>query len=549
MMRQSETQLDDRETRRGFGTTPLAGANLLVHGGRIFPEADSDEWVPAMLVTDGSVRGLGPLDLMRDRAGTTHAEVDLRGRTVLPGFIDAHTHVEGTAISRRTWLDVRGLDPVAACERIADAAALLPPGEWVRAQGTFLQPLPSREQLDRSVPDRPVIMRESAHRLQANSEALRLAGLDRSAPPVGAGVVIHVDDAGVPTGLVEEALHLFPAPTLSDATLEEFLCTELRESFARRGVTTIYEIPVSFQGIDAFLRLAEAGRLPTRITLTPFIKNSGIPSLPRMEDWQRDDFGDQVESDLIATGGVKIILDGDNEQAFDSKFFNRRPRQWGAVTRTLGDLREEIAWAIQHDAQVLVHAIGDLAQEMMLEAVDQAQRRAGMPRLPIRLEHAANLELSDSILERMMQVNVIPVPTASFIATDDGSGLYAFRTLLDAGMRPPGNSDTLGSIALAPSPWFGIQLMLRRRNSAGIPVAPEERVSMPEAVRTYTAFAAEAAGLEDVIGSLQPGRAADFAVYARDPREVPVEDLHEVEADLTVVGGRIVWSREESRGA
>ncbi len=537
-----------------FGTTPLRGADVLLHGGRIYADAETSDWSPAILITGGVVTAVGDTDALRDRAeelrasGSTPLEIDLDGATVLPGFIDAHTHVEGTAISRNLWLDVRGLSTEDASEKIAEAACSRQSGEWVLAQGTFLQPLPSREQLDLAAPETPVLIRESAHRLQANSLALQLAGLDRSAPTVGAGVVIHVDDHGAPTGLVEEALHLFPVGEFPDATLEQFISTELRESFARRGITTIYEIPISFQGVDAFMRLAERDELPTRITLTPFINNAGISSVPRMEDWRASDFGDQVDSDLIATGGVKIMLDGDNEQAFDSKFFNRKPRQWGAVTRTLGALREEMIWAIQHDAQVLVHAIGDLAQEMMLEAVDQAQRRAGKPKLPMRLEHAANLELSRTVLDRLAELDVIPVPTASFIATDDGTGLYAFRTLIDAGMRPPGNSDTLGSIALAPSPWFGIQLMLERKNAQGVPVAEYERVSMREAVRTYTTFAAEAAGLDQVIGKLHPGYAADLAVYERDPREVEVARLHEVEADLTMVGGRIVWQSDSGIG-
>jgi predicted amidohydrolase YtcJ len=526
-----------------FGTTPLRGDNLLVFGGKIYPEAEQDTWVEAMLVTNGVVASLGTIAELREQTDESHTEIDLAGRTVLPGFIDAHTHVEGTAISRNLWLDVRDLSVDETCAKIARAAAELVPGSWVRAQGTFLQPLPTREQLDEAVPHNPVIVRESAHRLQANSLALSVAGLAESAPPVGPGVVIHVDNSGVPTGLVEEALHLFPEPELTDELLRSLIVKELSESFARRGITTIYEIPVSLRGIDAYLQLADEGILPTRITLTPFINMDGIPSLARIEDWDRRKLGDQIDSDLIAPGGAKIILDGDNEQAFDSEFFNRQPRQWGAVTRTLGALREEMAWAIENDVQVLVHAIGDLAQEMMLEAVDQAQKRAGKPTLPMRLEHAANLQLSQTILDRLEELDVIPVPTASFIATDDGTGVYAFRTLIDAGMRPPGNSDTLGSIALAPSPWYGISLMLGRTNSYGSLVAPEEQVTMAEAIRTYTQYAAEAAGLDQVIGSLREGYAADFAIYAQDPRAREVSELSDVEADITAVGGRIVWSR------
>ncbi|KJL26586.1 N-substituted formamide deformylase precursor [Microbacterium azadirachtae] len=528
-----------------FGGSRLAGEDLLVFGGRIFPHADRAEWVEAMLIRGGVVVGLGDTADLRALSPSSVPELDLQGRTVLPGLIDAHTHVEATAISRGLWLDVRGLEPTAACDVVARATTPLQDGEWLQAQGTFAQVLPTKDQLDRAAPRNPVLIRQSAHKLQANTEALRRAGMVHRAPRVGPGVVVHVDEEGVPTGLVEEGFHLFPAPDVTEHQLDDMIVTELRTRFARAGVTTVYEIPVSVCGIAAYLRLARAGELPVRITLTPIVAPPAGAGLDRIDEWAAADFGDGVDSDMIAAGGVKIFIDGDNEQMFDSKYFDREPRQWGAVTRTLGQLREELICAIGLGAQVWIHAIGDLAQEMVLEAIDQAQSRAGRPRLPIRLEHAANLQLSPKILESLQRLNVIAVPTASFIAVDDGTGVYAFRTLMDAGMRPPGNSDTAGSIEKAPSPWFGMAMMIDRRNAHGLPIAPDEAVTIDAAIRTYTAFSAEAAGLTGVLGALGEGAAADFAVYPDDPRALSPALMREVEADLTLVGGRVVWSRSD----
>ncbi len=496
-----------------------------------------------MLIRSGVVDAVGSLDRMRARAGVSIRELHVPGCTILPGFIDAHTHVEFSALARNEWLDVRGVSPRATCDAVAESIRNRGEGAWVVAQGTFLQELPDRADLDRVAPRTPVIVRESMHRLQANSEALRLAGFLDRAPSVRSGIVVHVDPAGRPTGLVEEGFDLFPIPAPSVDTLADLLERELRESFARHGVTTVFEIPATRAGVAAYTDLANRRALPTRITLTPVVSPGLSPLLERMADWTAEQFGDREDSDLIGSGGIKIFIDGDNDQAFHSAGFSREPRHWGAVTRTVDQLREELIWANQQDVQVWVHAIGDLAQDLMLEAVSQSRDRVGDPRLRTRLEHAGNLQLDHRQLRRMVELKVIPVPTANFISTDDGSGRYAFRTLGEAGLEPPGNSDTGGAIAEAPNPWFGIAHLVERRNRAGQLVAPDERVSVAEGVRGYTTYAARAAGLERVVGSLAPGSAADFGVYATDPRAAETSELLTMETEMTFVGGRATWQR------
>jgi len=176
--------------------------------------------------------------------------------------------------------------------------------------------------------------------------------------------------------------------------------------------------------------------------------------------------------------------------------------------------------------------------------VAQAADRVGPPRLPMRIEHIANLKLSDEILARLRELGVVPVPTANFMHTDDGTGLYAYRSLIEAGLRPPGNSDTGGAIAQAPSPWFGIAHMIDRRNGRGEPVAPEQAVPVSEGLRSYTAYSAAVAGLDGLLGRLEPGFAADFAVYDGDPRVLAPAEMKSVEASATYVGGRITWNRD-----
>lgn len=529
-----------------FNPEDLRGEDLLVTNARIYPHADATECVDSMVVKNGRIVAIGNGVATSATDGELPV-LDATGRVILPGLIDAHTHVEFSAMARSGWVDIHNLSPAEVLERIrAAVAAVSGTDDWVIAQATFLQPLPSRAEVDAISADVPVLVRESMHRYQANTEALRRAGLADALGKTPSGVIIHVDEAGSPTGLVEEGFHLFPIPAYSVEELEALLHHEMTHSFARSGVTAIYEIPATWEGVEAYKNLANRAALPARISLNPVLAPGLSPLLADLSEWDRDRFGDGEDSDLIASGAVKIFIDGDNELSFDSERFSRSPREWGAVTRTLGQLVNELVWATRNDVQVWVHAIGDLAQEFVLQAVEDARAIAGLPRRNTRLEHAANLQLDDAFVERLRALEVIPVPTANFMSTDDGTGYYGYRTLLDAGLEPPGNSDTGGAIKQAPNPWFGIAHLVKRTNMAGIAIAPEERISGFEGARTYTDYSARAAGLEHVFGRLQPGFAADFAVYDTDPRTLDPEAMEQVEADMTFVGGRKTWDKERA---
>ncbi|WP_285705786.1 amidohydrolase family protein [Microtetraspora sp. NBRC 16547] len=473
--------------------------------------------------------------------------VDLDGAVVLPGLIDAHTHVEFCALSR-DWLDVRGLSPDETLVRVRHHLETggAGSGGWIIAQGTFGQKLPNRSELDGISSEIPILVRESMHRLSANSAALSRAGMGRGyTSPTGTLVELGAD--GLPTGLVEEGYHLFPVPSPDRARLREMLREELRLSFARHGVTCVYELPATADGVRSYQDLSAARALPTRISMTLTVApglNAILGSVEQLADiGLMSGFG----NDDLWFGGFKLFMDGDDTASFDSSHLSKTPSRWGISTWRYTDTLHALSVAHRSGVQVWIHAIGDLAQRLALDAIEEAGRVAGPGDRRTRLEHVANRWIDEDLVRRLRELGVVPVPTAGFIHADGGRGVYAYRTLLDAGLRPPGNSDTGGTQPFATNPWFGVAAMLERTNRNGHLVAPGQAVGIDEAIRTYTEFGAIAGFREDRLGALGVGMLGDCAVYADDPRRLEPAALRNLEAELTIVGGRVVWRREEPR--
>jgi len=186
-------------------------SSLALVGGRVRTLDGTGTVAEALLIEDGSVVAVGTSREITERAGTGIEVVDLGGRTAMPGLIDAHAHLELSALAEQAWVDVRTAPVDATVERVVQRAAETDMGGWVVAQGTFGQPLPTRGQLDAAVPGHPVVIRESMHRLVANTAALERAGVDRRfVEPVGTRVQRTAD--GEPTGVVEEGFDLLAVP-------------------------------------------------------------------------------------------------------------------------------------------------------------------------------------------------------------------------------------------------------------------------------------------------------------------------------------------------
>lgn len=533
-----------------------AGGSLALVGGRVRTLDAAGTVAEALLIESGAVVAVGTSREVRERAGAGTEVVDLGGRTALPGLIDAHAHLELSALAEQAWVDVRTAPVEATVERVAARSRETESGGWVVAQGTFGQPLPTRAQLDAAVPAHPVVIRESMHRLVANSAALRRAGLDRRfVEPVGTRV--HRSGDGEPTGVIEEGFDLLHVPWEPAQWLAPALAAQAVESFVRYGVTTVHELPASQAALDAWRQLAARDEMPCRIVLNPILSPGHQPTVGSVDEFASVRASLRDLHPWLTVGALKLFLDGAGEAAWMRPQLAGRPAAWGLPPFTYSGLRAVLAACREHEAQVWMHAVGSVAQELALDAVEETNRTHPASDHRSRIEHVGNAICDPAILPRLAPAGAIPVPTASFMhryrppSPDHGPNRsFPFRTMLEMGLQPPGNSDSAGTQPFATTPWHGVAALVLRLTGGGDPVPPaDEALTVEQAVLLPTRFAAQATFAERWLGSLEPGKHGDVAVFGDDPLALPAGDLPALEADLTVIGGRIAHRGPGAPGA
>jgi predicted amidohydrolase YtcJ len=520
---------------------------LALVGGRVRTLAGSGTVAEALLIEDGAIALVGSSRDVLGRAGPETPVVDLDGRTALPGLIDAHAHLELSALAEREWVDVRAVAPAVTVERIAAAAAATAAGEWIIAQGTFAQELPGRDDLDAAAPTHPVVARESMHRLVANSAALARAGIDRRFVEP-AGTRVRRDAGGEPTGIVEEGFDLFPVPWPGEARLGQVLPEEALGSFVRHGVTAIHELPASAGALAAWRRIAAEGRMPCRIVLNPILAPGHQPTVRDVGELAALRSSVEGAHPWLTVGALKLFLDGAGEAAWTRDQLASSPAGWGLAPFSWSALRSVLADCREQAVQVWMHAVGSVAQELAVDAVEETNRAHPVSDHRTRVEHVGNAVCDPAIIPRLAPAGIVPVPTASFMhryrpRPGDGAGgdnlPFPLRTLVDAGLQPPGNSDSAGTQPFATTPWHGVAAAVARRTGLGQHVPPaEEALAIEQAVLLPTRFAAHATFADGRQGVLAPGALGDVAVFRIDPLTADLDDL--IEADLTIVGGRIV---------
>jgi hypothetical protein len=525
----------------------VSGADLILRGGRVLTMDDSRRVVEALAVRNGRVLLAGTDAEVAATADVDTRVVDLGGNTVVPGMIDAHTHVELTAYARHFWTDIRGRSAAEVLARIAELTAERTAGSWIVLQGTFGQDLPTRADLDAAAPAHPVAMRWSMHKQQLNAAAMAASGITRRtvAPP---GVRIHRGADGEPTGLIEEGWDLLGWRPPVGGELRDALAETLRELFLRNGVTTVNEVLASAEGARAYQDLA-AGRQVPRLGLA-LTAAPGHQPLVDARDFAtlgvRTGFGD----DRCRLQAVKIFLDGGRDGAFRSGDLASPAGEWGLLTRTPQALAQELVAAAGAGLQVWVHAIGDLAQECAVSAVEQvATVHPGLDHR-MRIEHMANEMYDPDRLRRLVDAGGIAVPNPGFVFAepDDparrlppGATKYGLRTLKRLSGLVPGNSDTAGAQPFSCNPWFVMRCMVLQENRNGVVVSPDESVTIDDALAAFTRDAAYATFREHELGSLEPGKLADLAVVDTDPLTADPRELDRIGTLATVVGGEVVY--------
>ncbi|TDD22445.1 amidohydrolase [Actinomadura sp. KC06] len=510
----------------------------------------------ALAVRGERVVAAGSLDRARAALGEHAPVVDMGGATVLPGLIDTHMHLLWTGLAH-VLLDLAGqrsIEGVIAATRAwADAH---PEAPWVvSADGWEIEDiaerrLPTRDELDRACPDRPVLILRCGHEGAANSVALKLAGLTDAMPDPPGGRLGR-DAAGRLTGVLIEppAIELVRRhmPPPDDRTRRAGIAAAARQALAA-GLTSVIEPGLRTEELATYQGMHADGELPLRVTAMP-LQVSGASIDDEVARLTGLGVGSGFGDDRLRLGPVKVFLDGGGSlgTAYLREPWPGRCDDHGQLLLDPDALRKLAVGLVRHGWGLGVHAVGGGALDLLFDVLDQADRAAPLKPLRCQAIHAyltpSERNMADA---RRLGVVVAAQPTmqeqfADRLIAQLGEDVAAAATPLAtwqrAGVRVTGGSDS----PVTPfQPLRGIwQAVTRHHPPSGGPLGPDERVDAASALRMYTADAAYAAFNDHAVGTLRTGKRADWVALAGDPEQCPPDELRDLPVLATAVDGKI----------
>jgi predicted amidohydrolase YtcJ len=529
-------------------------ADLVLINGVVHTMDSANSVAEAVSVRDGRIVRVGRTADLEAMAGSGTRVVDLGGATVLPGFIDSHTHFlsGGFALASIQLRDVRSREEFAA--RIAAKARELDKGEWI-VNGDWdheqFEPveLPRRDWIDAVSPDNPVcVNRYDGHMVLVNGTALALAGITRDTPVPDGGEIVKDPKTGEPTGILKDAAADLVYRHIPEASMKAKLRaaeTALRHA-AEHGVTSVHEM-ADASSFEVYQELLRQGRMTARLNVYIPIDEVGLYARLKL----KTPFG----NDFLKIGGLKGFVDGSLGSA-TAYFFE--PYADDSSTSGLlaaqmfpeGIMEKRILEADRAGLQVAIHAIGDRANSLLLDIYEKAYAQNGPRDRRWRIEHAQHLRPGD--IARFGRLGLV-ASMQPYHAYDDGRWAerkigrerarttYAFKSLRAAGAVLAFGSDW----TVAPlDPVAGIYAAVTRATSDGKNPGgwiPEEKISVEQAVRGYTTGGAYAEFAENEKGTIETGKLADLIVLDKDLFALPADRLRDARVIMTVVGGKVVY--------
>jgi predicted amidohydrolase YtcJ len=503
----------------------------------------------AVAIADGRFLAVGDDAAVRGLAGPRTAQVDLEGRTVVPGFIDAHAHPAsaGRLHLRRVDCDLRSL--AAIRDALRQRAGRTPAGQWVlgfKYDDTKTEegrPL-TRQDLDAAAPGHPVfVAHRGGHTGYANSMAFQRAGVSEQTPDPPGGHFDRDPDTRRLTGQVRERARA----AIEAAIPESFSRADYREGvalisrmMARAGITSVHDAYGTPEDLRAYQDARQAGSLAVRVYCL-----IGADAIDRMiAAGVRTGLGDE----WVRVGAMKMTCDGSISErtARLSQPYVGSPGDYGILVTDEDQLYARGRKAHEADWQIGVHANGDVAIDITLRLFERLQRERPRRDPRFRIEHCTVVD--EGLIRRIKAVGAIPNPFSTYVyyhgekmryyGPERLDRMFAVRSFLDAGIRvtqasdyPPGPFE----------PMMALQSSVTRTDMRGNVWGPKQRVSVEEALRVGTLHGAYASYEEHLKGSIEPGKLADLVVLGRDPTREDPARLIEIPVERTMVGGRWVF--------
>jgi len=523
-------------------------ADLVITNATIWTGNPSQPSARALAVAGDTILAIGNRSKIEKYIGDSTVVLDLNQQFVTPGFIDSHVHFV-TGGFRLSSVQLRdATSPEEFIQRITDFAANVEPGTWITGgdwdHENWGGDLPQRSWIDSVTQEHPVwINRLDGHMALANSLALQLAGINQSGEGEVEGGEIVRDTDGELTGVLKDnAMSLVEAkvPEPTEQLTERALEAAMRY-VAEQGVTSVHQMSGYLNVLERF---RDEGRLKTRIY-------AGMP----ISQWQT--LAEKVQTQgrgdkWLRIGSLKGFMDGSlgSHTAAFQEPYQDTPTESGLLVTEPEQMYEWIKQADSAGLQPMIHAIGDRAIHLVLNIYEQIIQENGDRVRRFRIEHAQHIAPDD--LPRFAELGVI-ASMQPYHAIDDGrwaekvigpersQTTYAFRSLLDANARLAFGSDWF---VAPPTPLEGIYAAVTRRTLDGQNPQgwiPSQKVTVEEALQAYTIDAAFASFEENLKGTLEVGKLADFTVISEDLLKINPEDIVDAKVVMTVVGGEIVY--------
>jgi predicted amidohydrolase YtcJ len=507
----------------------------------------SQPYAEAVAIKDDRIVQVGTNEEIESWIGKSTQVISLKGKTVVPGFIDTHIHVADFG-RLLMWIDLSAAGSIKEMQKsLSGRVEKLPKGRWLLGRGwdqtRFAEKrLPTRFDLDSVSLDNPVIFyHQSGQVCVVNSKALELAGVTRLTPVPTGGAIDRDAETGELTGVLRDN-----ATNLVWTVIPEFSKEELVEAaglacqkIVEAGVTSVHWMVLSPIEIQIIQRLRRENKLPLRVYVV-------IPAnlLDKVADLASH-LG--LEDNRVRIGGVEIGADGylAARTAALLQPYSDNPATSGKLLCTQEEMNAAATKILKAGLQLIIHAVGDKAVDAALTTIERTSREA--PRKDARycLEQAA--VLNKGLIERMKMQKVIvsvqPLVVASefsiWSATEHlgvkrARWLFPLKTLLKDGIRVVGGSDC----PMEPlSPLMGIQAAVIREFFS------EERITADEALHMYTVDAAYSSGEENIKGTVETGKLADLTVLSHNPTKVPPNEIKNIAVEMTIVGGKVVYSK------
>ena len=532
--------------------------SILFINGKIITLNDTDDICEALAVRGDRIEAVGDNQAVRDLAHAGSKIVDLRGGTLMPGFIDAHANVTGAAAA---WKFIDLADPAVkslkdVLDRLSEKASREKKGAWIvghRYDRTHMK----GETLDRSIldavsKDHPIVIQALKEDVWIlNSCALELAEIRKDSPDVLGGTVERGKEL-LPTGILRGAagdrIKRFHPYSNREQWGDE-VASFCSEQHVKKGLTTVHDLAAcTKEQVQLYLQLVRKRRLPLRVRIVirgfplseelwPIFLNSGLST----------GFGDS----WLKVGTFKLSIDGLSgaRQAALYQPYVGEPWNYGHLYFDVNDLARRMAEIMGAGFQMTLHAIGDRGIDAALDVVEKALKICPVEDHRTRIEHCMLPNLGS--LERMRDLKVVPVLQPALLYFNGDKHWESFgedrmrqyiplRSLMEAGMKVHISSDWISRDA---NPMLGIFASVRRITRNGREIYPEESISVMDALRLYTINGAYTTFEEGLLGSLEKGKLADLIVLDDDILSADPDRIKDIKVDMTVIGGKVVYDR------